>query len=282
MPELERVLQNTPVTLSQQWYEAGVAVDPGTVTVAATRADGSALAGFGSATGGSGTNPRTVNLTAAHMALLDRFTVTWASTLKGTLVSYVEVVGGFHFTVAEGLAMFSENEVAGITAAEVAEKRVLVEQALEDACGVAFVPRYERETVSGGRVTGTDILLKWPRVRTVRAVSVAGTAFTAEELDTLSPWATGVYRSGGWTVGFHNIVVDYEHGHDFPPMRVSEAALLLLKNWMTQGPVDDRTTSFSTDSGTFALSTPGLRGIVFGLPEVDAVVNQYGQRRVFA
>jgi hypothetical protein len=101
MPDLERIGQLTPGTLSQQWYEDGAVVDPGSVTVGITRADGTVLVAAGAATTGSGTGARTYNLTTTHTALLDRLTVTWTSTLKGTLLSYVEVVGGFWFSLAE-------------------------------------------------------------------------------------------------------------------------------------------------------------------------------------
>jgi hypothetical protein len=45
--EFERILQLTPGTLTQQWYEDGAAVDPGTVTVGITRADGTTLVAAG-------------------------------------------------------------------------------------------------------------------------------------------------------------------------------------------------------------------------------------------
>jgi 20S proteasome alpha/beta subunit len=58
MPDLERIGQLTPGSLSQQWYEDGSAVDPGTVTVGITRADGTVLVAAGTATTGTGTAAR--------------------------------------------------------------------------------------------------------------------------------------------------------------------------------------------------------------------------------
>src|SRR5690349_811749 len=101
MPDLERILQGTPGTLSQQWTEDGAPADPGTVTISVTRADGTVLVAVGTGTSGSGTNPRTFQLTTTHTALLDTLTVTWTSTTKGTLTSYLEVVGGFHFGLGD-------------------------------------------------------------------------------------------------------------------------------------------------------------------------------------
>jgi hypothetical protein len=61
-----------------------------------------------------------------------------------------------------------------------------------------------------------------------------------------------VYYSAGWTVGRRNVIVGYEHGLDRPPERIKRGGLLLLKRWLVEGPVDDRTTSMSNDDGTFS------------------------------
>jgi hypothetical protein len=83
MPELERILQNTPGSVSKQWYEDGTAVDPGTVTVDITRADGTVVASDASVSG-TGTAARTLALTTTHTGLLDRLTLTWVSSDKGS------------------------------------------------------------------------------------------------------------------------------------------------------------------------------------------------------
>jgi hypothetical protein len=84
----------------------------------------------------------------------------------------------------------------------------------------------------------------------------------------------GVYYSAGWTVGRRNVIVGYEHGLDRPPERIRRGGLLLLKRWLVEGPVDDRTTSMSNDDGTFSLATPGRGGSIFGLPELDAAIRR--------
>jgi hypothetical protein len=282
VPDLERILQNTPGSLSQQWYENGVAVDPGTVNVNVTRADGSALI-TGGAVSGTGTGARTLSLSTTHTALLDRLTVTWISTGKGTLVSYVEVVGGFLFSLAELTALKPTN--ATWTTAQLVSTRMAVEESLEDACGVAFVPRYARETVSGTGTTG--LLLKWPKVRAIRAASSTynGTTTTLSASDLLGlTWGSyaGLYGYS-WTQGYPWIV-GYEHGYDGPPERVRQAALLLAKSWLFRGPIDDRASVFNAgaDGGTYSLVVPGRNGSVFGLPEVDTVVSEYGHRALVA
>jgi hypothetical protein len=278
MPDLERIQQLTPGTLSQQWYEDGAAVDPGTVTVGITRADGTVLVAAGSSTAGTGTAARTFNLTTTHTALLDRLRVTWTSTLKGTLVSYVEVVGGFLFSIADARALKPLDSAVSYPTSQIVSTRLLAEQALEDACGVAFVPRYTYETVDG---TGNwQLVTRWPKVTTIRSATVRsyGTVTTLAASDiallTYGGASTGGY---GWPCGVGNVTVGYEHGYSAPPERVRRACLLLARNWLVTGPIDDRASTFSSaDGGTFAMVTPGRGGSIFGIPEVDVVVQQYG------
>jgi hypothetical protein len=273
MSDLERVLQATPLTLSQQWYEAGVAVDPGTVTVGITRADGTELVAPATATSGSGTAARTYNLTTTHTALLDTLTVTWTSTLKGTITSTVEVVGGFLFSIAEFRSLGSAYaNTTNYPTATVADMRTTVEQALEDACSVAFVPRYSMETVNG--VYGGLLSLRWARVRSIRTVTVDDVAGTPADYVALREGM--VYASSTWwTAGYGNVTVGYEHGYDSPPMRIKRAALILAKRWITPGSADDRAINVTNDSGTYALFQAGVRGHLFDVPEVQAAVDQY-------
>jgi hypothetical protein len=278
MPELERILQNTPGSVTKQWYEDGTAVDPGTVTVDITRADGTVVASDASVSG-TGTAARTLALTTTHTGLLDRLTLTWVSSDKGTLVSYVEVVGGFLFTLNE-LSALARSGLTW-TAAQMTAMRLTVEQTIEDACCRAFVPRYRVETLSG---TGTgNIMFGRPDVRAIRSVTVttAGTptVYTAGELALLAFNPSGsVYSTGAvWPSGNSNITVGYEHGADYTPPRVTQAALTLARSWLVKGPVDERALGVAAPDGgfSFGLATPGRNGSWVGLPEVDAVIDQY-------
>jgi hypothetical protein len=96
------------------------------------------------------------------------------------------------------------------------------------------------------------------------------------ELAAIVPSGPGViYTANGWTRGFGNYSISYEHGYSEPPARIRQAALLWAKSVLVKGPIDDRTTSFSNDEGTFSLATPGMRGSWTGIPEVDATIQQY-------
>jgi hypothetical protein len=284
MPDLERIQQATPGTLSQQWYEDGAAVDAGTVTIGITHADGTVLVAAGTPTAGTGTNPRTYNLTTTHTALVDRLTVTWTSTTKGVQVSIVEVAGGALFSISDLRASLSLPNTTTTTTADLIEMRTTVEQAIEQACGCAFVPRYFEETFNGegglavftyaplvGNVPNTTI----PFVTQVRSASIGGVAVTAADV---LPDVAGFYYATTWPTGYRNIVIRYTTGAQSVPAEISRAALLLAKMWLSgrTNPIDDRAVTFSTtDGGSYSLAVPGRNGSVFGQPDIDAVVQRY-------
>jgi hypothetical protein len=276
---LERILQNSNQTIGQPFHEDGVIVDPGTVTVTITREDGTVIAAD-QATSGSGAAVRSVNLTAAtHTGLLDRLRLDWDSATKGTLTSYVEVVGGFLFSLAQLTALKPSAQTW--TAEQMADTRTLVETALERACSRAFVPRYTRETLSG---TGTtDLNLSWPDLRAIRDVTVTtagvATAYTEAQLALLAVNPSGLaYNTSYWTAGTANVTVGYEHGLTSPPPEVTRAALILARSWLgnQNRPIDDRAITFNaTEGGTYSLAVPGRNGSHFGMPDVDSVVDRW-------
>jgi hypothetical protein len=85
-----------------------------------------------------------------------------------------------------------------------------------------------------------------------------------------------VYYSTGWsTLAPSNLTIGYEHGHDYPPERIRQAAMLLAKQWLSPTAIDDRAINMSNDTGTYALFQAGVRGHMFSIPEVQAAVDQY-------
>lgn len=269
---VDRLLQNTIGTPTVTFYEDGVATDPGVVTLNATREDGTALVTAG-ATGGSGVNPRTFAFTALQLAALDVLKLSWVSATKGTLTTYVEVVGGYVFTLAEARALSPLGNTTLYSTAKLAAYRTLAETALEDACGVAFVPRYAREKVDGNG--GTDLLLPDPRPLSVEAATVNGSVVVSSDIE--------LYRSGRaylatkWTAGRHNVVVKYTHGYAFPPPRVGGACLKLAKRFIVDSPIDDRVIQSTSPDGVSQLyMTAGIANAVFDIPECVAVVEAYG------
>ena len=284
----QQILRGVAATLSWQNIDQdGLAAAPaGAVTVTVTRADGTAIA-TGAATSGSGSAARTYSLSAANNQLLDLLTVVWTDAGDAsTHTTYVEVVGGFYFTLAEARASDAalQNPDKYPDALIIATRRE-VEEEFERICGVSFVPRFRRDIVSGsGRST---LLLDRHPVRTVRAIWTYSdaddyTAWSSDELATvvLDEWGLLTSRTGlAFGYGARNLAVAYEHGMTRPPAEVKRAAMQRLRSRMnsSMSGIPDRATSFSVaEGGTYSLDTPGPYKT--GMPEVDAALARHSRR----
>lgn len=282
-----RLLRSTGTDITETFYMNGDATDCDSdlVAVTVTRENGTILAaGAGVPTGNDG--EYRFALTATDTAALDFLTVTWAGAIDGdaqTITSYVEVCGAFLTSLAELRKTTPLNDAVTYTVADLIDGRTLAEAALEDACGVAFAPRYFRTKVDG---TGTCDVLLPPRPLTITSVVVgansssAGTTLTADELSDLEVYEDGrVYNPLGWTEGRRNVEIKGTHGYAQVPPRVGLAVRKLAKRYLVDSAVSDRATSMTNDAGQFTyLLTAGVKDQVFDVPECLAVVNQYGVR----
>lgn len=176
-----------------------------------------------------------------------------------------------YFTVAEARKLPDLDDTTKFPEAAIDAERVAAELDLEDACGLAFVPRVGTERLDG---PGGELLrLSRRRVRAIQTVSVLGRPLSAGELAALEVSATGLVRlRGGWSAALGSIEVTYEHGLDAPPPRGKRAAMLLARDRLVNGPIDDRAYQIAGEFGPISLVTPGVRGSVFGIPEVDSFV----------
>jgi hypothetical protein len=279
---LIRILVTTEVTLTHTFYVDEVPTDAsGAVTATLKRLDGTTV------TSGTATHPGPTGVymfAVPEQATVDTLTLDWSGTLAGAVVSvrdHVEVVGGFLFGLAEARA--AHPGIANTTAypsSLLAEKRLEVEQECERICRLAFVPRFARVTLSGD---GTDWLpTPDSELRVLRAVSVDGTAWSAPDVAAVNVLKYGALKrpiGAVWPVGDSNIIVEYEHGFDYPPSDLTEAAILRLRSRiaMPLSGIPDRATSFTvTEGGTFRLSVPNRDRT--GIPDVDAVYEGYASQ----
>jgi hypothetical protein len=278
----DRVLTGTAPTISATFYVDGVATDPApaTATVEILREDGTTLVAAGTNAPHAGTGVFTYALTASQTAQLDLLTARWTATVGGqlqTIETFVEVVGGFMFSLAQARRLSPLGDTAAYPTSDLLAYRTLAEQALEEACGVAFVPRYARDLISGD--ARTDVAVR-RRPLSVLSASIDGTALTSPELSVLALYPSGrIYRTDPanpslvWPAGHENIVVKYTHGYRTCPGRESRAALLLARRWLVESPLDDRTTRVVSEGGMaeFAIVDEDL----FDLPELNAVVRRH-------
>lgn len=296
---LTRIAKTAPATLSHTFVVGETATDPSpaTATVTITKADGTAVATDAAATHGA-TGVFTYDL--AGQSALDRYSVAWTADFSGSTVvetGYLEIGGGFFFTLAEARASdtsLSDDTKYPLT--QLTKVRLEVEDECEAICDRAFVPRYRRAVLDG---TGaSDIILTdaaWMAdsrsagdVRSLRSASIAprygqtAVDLTTDELAACYVTADGsVRRTDGntWTEGVGNVVIEYEYGWDAPPTELVQAALtrLRIRLNVAKSGIPDRATSFTiADGGTYRLDLPGSWKT--GIPEVDAVYSRYSRR----
>jgi hypothetical protein len=285
----QRIVRATAATLKWQGIDyEGNEANPGTVTVEVLRSNGDAIKAAGTATAGTGTQPRTVTLTPAETADLDMLTVKW--TASGVLLAETlhEIVGGVYVTANDiRSADSSLTNTQVYPTSLLNEGRAEVERMFEDVCGVGFVPRFEVERLDG-RYT-TQLVLSWPQLRRVHwcriwTNDIDYTELSAAELAAIKPSRTGVvFRSDGslWDRGVQNIEIAYEHGYDLPPPDLRKAAIRAIRHQVNRlkSAIDERATSFTMfEGGTVTLATPGVGRWTTGIPEVDETLMRYSHK----
>ncbi len=219
----------------------------------------------------------TVGLAASDLAEVDLLTAVWSGDLagggSGAFDTYAEVVGGFAVSLPEVQKKLGNETKAD---AELFRAREIASREIEEACGVAFRPRYARERLTGGG--RRRLMLEHRGVLRILAVTIDGTALSPEEVADLDLDGKGILtRSVAWPdSGVYNIEVSYVHAlTNFLAARepICDYAAYLLIPAATD--FAGRATSISNENGTFSLVTPGVRGANFPLPSVNAFVKRF-------
>lgn len=236
----------------------------------------------------------TFSLPTAVTGELGVYEATASFVLSGSTITKIyslEVVGEYLFEIHElrqrerGL----DNET-NYPAESIREARDQATSHIERAAEIAFSPRSTRQTLSGD---GTStLLLPHLQVNAVIGVTVYG-----EEIGTdIADEITGVELTdievnreagllirtdgSGFPVGSNNVVVDYEHGYEWVPAPIRQAAMTLAIEYLVPSGIPVRATSQSSDLGDFRISVANEDlNRPTGIPSVDAVIAQYGRRR---
>lgn len=267
----QRIVAATAATLIWQGVDQdGEPADPGTVTVAVSRADGSVVRAAGTATTGTGSTPRAVALTVAETATLDDLLLTWS--VAGTVVAttHAEIVGGVYASVAEIRAI--EDSIADLaddTTATIKRARSEVESTIEQVCRQAFVPRFSVLEVP------SDRMLRIPNLRAVRWMKTVQAVAGIALYNPFDPFGS-IY--GPWGTAGERVLVGVEHGLDRPPPDLKRAAIKAIRRQATlnKSGIDARAMSYTGPSGeTQRFPTPGLGPWITGIPDVDEVFQRY-------
>lgn len=276
---MQRILRNRKATIGAvSFYDDDETALVGTgVTVTITRADGSVLQ---AATAAAGTTAFTFQLPA--QADLNLLTAVWSGTFDGVTQSQtttVEIVGGHYLSLAAIRGLTNMEHHGKFSTEDLRAARDWFETAFEDYTGVAWVPRFARERVSGsGR---SSLILPHRPVRSVLSVRTytdaeTYTTYTASELADIATGSIGVVKRvslGVFAYGSDNLVVEYEHGYDSPPPDVVTAAKYAIRERLIKGYVGNRQYAVQTQEGIVRESTPG-EDRPFGIFEADEIANR--------
>lgn len=288
-PYSQRVVAGTPAQLAWQLIGGdGEPVDPGTVTVTVTRADGTELV-TDAATDGTGDDARTFDLTPAQSATLDRLSVAWVDDDDVTLATTeVDVVAAPYFSNAELRTAHSDLEsVDDYTVPTITRARLEVEAFIESVTHRRFVPGYTFDTVPGSRFS--SLLLPNSELRRVRSVTLHSydlnqtpyETFDDDDCAAIPPSAVGLaHRADGGSWSARWVRIGYEHGFAAPPADVKAQAMLLCRHLLvarTRGNYPDNATSITnTELGWSAiLVTPGVRGAWTSIPSVNECLDRW-------
>lgn len=289
--DLTRVLVTTKtVALTHTFRVAGEPTDSSTApTVIVKRLDGTAVPGSPFATSHPGLGVYAFDLPAS--AVVDTWTLDWTGTLNGVVVverDIVEHAGGFIVDIA------AARRIPGLSAAkfayvDLARKRAGVEDECELITGRAWVPRFKRYLLDGSG--SSELVVPDMFLRSLRAAKVApqaGGTFTdlsAGEVAATAALPEGVLTrddGGIWPEGHRNVIVEYEHGMDYPPQEIAEAALLRLQSFAGRASsnIPARAISWTAgEGGIYRISTPSKDRT--GIPEVDGAYSRYPNERVW-
>jgi hypothetical protein len=212
--------------------------------------------------------------------------VVWAATVGGDAIildqDVIEVVGGFAFGLAEARSIdvvFANT--SRYPTEDVVEVRLWTEDEAEQICGQAFVPRFERETLTG--FGDRPLRLTHPHLRKVRALIIDGVATAAADIAAVGADPLGLIRTGReWPVATGSVVAEYEHGLDRPSPDMVRAMKTRWRSLMferkTRSPLPDRSEAFTrTEVGLVRYGQEGADAT--GIPAVDAVYARHASPR---
>lgn len=276
-----RVPQGQRAVLTATFTDGGVPADLQDVpSVTVTREDGVLVAT------GLADHPSTGHYEFAldpdpATTTLDILTATWSGTRDGALqtllVDEIHIVGAHYFTIADLRTLDPLDDTDRFPDATLQAIRDLVAFDLERTCAVAFTPSYGRDVLLGSGTPRLSLSHRLPRA--LVSITVDDNDFDLVTNRVLLRSAGVLEKASGVWPERSLIEVRYRHGHHATPPRVARAAMILAREYAYQserGNTPDRATSLDTEAGSFRLVTAGVGGALYGLPEVNAVVQEYG------
>lgn len=238
----------------------------GSVAVAVTRASGASVQ-TGTATDATGTGVYTFTLSDAAVGTLDVLKITWSTSSIVRATTYVRVVGGYLFSLAElaqqpGASKLDRQVMLGL--------RDTVTDLFERFTRHSFVPAYDVEVRElRGRTSLGSVALSRSPIRSVRSITDdESNAISVTDLDVLEE--AGIVRCIPTTGEV--VWIGYEHGDSAPSAEAKRHALTTAVDMATRdwSVLSSRTRSQTNDLGVTQQFSYAGKDHPTGIDEVDA------------
>ena len=228
-------------------------------------------------------------LPSAALAAVTTLTATWSGDYSGTTVASsetVDVTGAYYFELGE-LRALADLPQRSYSTEQLARARDWITGIIDGETFTSFAERAHhdiRTRCSAHPTRGAAVRPLRPYPRSVRWLKVDGVTVSAGDVEFLDgdlvakvgaanpfagPWST---VDIGYTAGYRTTC----------PTDLADAAMVAARWHLIakdgQSGIPDRATSISNEFGNISLSTPGLRGAIIGIPEVDERIREWAQR----
>jgi len=288
LPDLRVVRGADSFTLAHQFTDADgePAAPSATATVVVTRSDGTAVTS--AAVGGTGTAVRTSVIAAAELTVVDRFSAAWTVSGSVVAVDTIDVVGGVIGSLtaikAAEASLAAETDPVLLRARRAAEDRFISTQ------GRSPVQRLYVQRFDGTGRTHLNYAhfpdlggVRWARIYSDATTYTTLTAAELSAVHTPDTMAKFDRLDGNvWAYGRQNIEIGYVMGLADLPTGLREAFFGAIRAEVvrTNTGIPDKAVGFgSIDGFNFQIATPGQRGAIYGIADIDDVFNKHRDPR---
>lgn len=276
---VQRVLAGVPVTLRATFLDQNGEgrLPSGDVTVTVKTEAGTTLVADAATTAQSD-GSLTYTLPAIKNVSPNRLRCSWQEADGIEVVTLVETVGNFMFSIAEARTFDSAlRDVGKFPDEDLLRTRLEIEEAFEGWTGRSFTRRYKRLVTRSDpseyvQIPDVDLV-------EVKAVSIGDVTYAPSSYELRANGRLIGIDTSLWSRGM-DVVVEYEYGMWPTPADAKREAIKYLRYQLLddKSGVSARATSHTNaQGGTTSYITPGVRGAWTSLPTVNECLRKYAR-----
>jgi len=279
----------TASTISTRFWVDEEAITVATPTVRVVDDSGAVVVASTTPSGPDADNYYNFLLPSAALASVTTLTATWSGDYSGTSITtteVIEVAGGHYFELGE-LRALADLPQRSYSTLQLARAREWITDIIDGEVFTSFVERSHHDVRTCGvrnSSRGAAVRPLRPYPRSVRWLKVDGVTVSAGDVEFLDgDLVAKVGAANPFAGSWSTVDIGYTAGYRTScPTDLADAAMVAARWHLIakdgQSGIPDRATSISNEFGNISLSTPGLRGAIVGLPEVDERIREWARR----